>query len=520
MAEIKYPDNGFIDMLWINRELDKYADMENYSIDDEEAFALIITRLELLTQRSTYDSLRTVELQKELDAIQLRYPPGFHRNIREIGMAAATILPELGKQRSLVKIIVNKAVKKVQLGERDSAAELIFLIDKFIYQLSHCKDLTLIQELVTIACAGLTAKNDDLQELFKSTPELREVHARLLALGQLKEKFKQEGKEINALLEKQTMERGGILANMVLPAIGSFHKKAPDKSLFDASRRIEYTLITKNFLLSICALMFILNIGCLVLIGALKIFSKKEKAFLLLPRMGALTKHLLLTIVLPLLLFELYKMMPFSSHAWGFRYSLFYFIAELLLICLFIPVASIVLWQRKSGRRLLHLGLQAELPKTFISKYGFIGVLCLTPLAFISSLLIAMNSSFDQMLGLSSMSQLMYMGDSPAPQNGITTLIASISMFLLFSSIIMYRFLKRSGRHYYSCLCRSLLLYCSCCLLVLSLYSAVFLRAQESHFSQKDTLLKAQASGFTSFEKEAVENIREEAHKLWNEQKP
>ena len=84
--------------------------------------------------------------------------------------------------------------------------------------------MTLIQELVTIACAGLTAKNEGLQELFQSTPELSQVHSRLLALGQLKDKFIEEGKEIKADLNTQTLERGSILANMVLPAIGSFHK--------------------------------------------------------------------------------------------------------------------------------------------------------------------------------------------------------------------------------------------------------------------------------------------------------
>ena len=149
-------------------------------------------------------------------------------------------------------------------------------------------------------------------------------------------------------MEKQMLDHGSVLASMALPAVGSYLKAAPDKKEFDISRRLEYTLMAKNLVLTACALIFLLMFTCLLSIGLLHCLNKEEKAFFPMPRAGVLLRHLVLTLLLPLVFYEVYKLMPFSSHAWSLNHSAVYLVSELLTICFLIPLLSIIFMAAKN----------------------------------------------------------------------------------------------------------------------------------------------------------------------------
>ena len=176
-AEKQYPDNAFIDMLWIENHLEQYADTEKYTIADKKQFELIIERLKLLNTRSTYDSQRSKETQLELDAIQAEYRPGFNRNIKQLSICSSVILPEVRSQRLLSEIICNKASEELKDGDTESAEKLLLLFSNFLYQLCNSKEYSFLQELVTIACAGNVIKNENLQELLKTVLPYK-IHTR------------------------------------------------------------------------------------------------------------------------------------------------------------------------------------------------------------------------------------------------------------------------------------------------------------------------------------------------------
>ena len=475
---------------------------------NEEQFKLIIERLHLLNTRSTYDSHRGKEVQLELDKIRQSYRPGFHRKLKEIGICAATILPELGHQRSLIHIICNKVQERLNAGDKQTAQELILLMEQFLFKLSISEDSFLIQEFVTIGCAGIIVENEIIRQFLQKNTLLQKTYSRLLTLSQLRKNFKERNNKTAEIMERQMEEQGGILASMILPNLTHYHNNIPDKKAFDSSRRMENTLIHKNMILLNCVLIFIAMTACILLSALMSRFTKEDKVFFPIPRAGDLLKHLFLTLILPLIFYETYKFLPFSSHAWSLKHSYIYLFVELISVTMLIPALSIYLWQRKSSRRLLNLQIKKPKLKNLISRYTMPFILCATPIVLIGPWLIINSINIPELLGLGSV--LTFMGSSSSDKIHLLPLLGTICLALLFSFIVIRRLFKKSSRLHYACLCRSFLFYSSCCLLILTLHSTVFLRSAESHYSTNDSLMQAQANGLTAYEKQAVKNIRHE----------
>ena len=245
--------------------------------------------------------------------------------------------------------------------------------------------------------ARIIIKNEKLKEFFKETAQLQKIYQRFTAIANTYERIRLK-EDIYEIRNRERDERASYYVKET-----ELRTPDMDKNIYEASRRMEYALIDKNIILCMSFFILLITLGSLVVVVLMYFAKEKSTSADFSPT--ALIKHLLLTLLLPLILYEIFKLMPFSTHAWSLKYSFVYLMLEKLILFAVLSL-SIFLWQRKNSRQLVESGMNKTKDIYIFSVCSFFFVFFLYTNTVVNDA--SINNRPQDMIELKSMSELFF----------------------------------------------------------------------------------------------------------------
>lgn len=312
------PNNAYLDSLWLGKHLEKSVNREMAEVSSEEEFAKLMQKMQEMVKKTDFDALRLEEMQ----VYQNFGRKSFIKSIKDVGHAAAFILPDLGSLRNFGKAVV----KRGKVNE-------IRLLEKICRQRLENSD-TLIEVLVIGALGRIYTENKSLME----NPELAKSSGFFSRCSQVIAGWKEKKKVGDKEFEKIFMEKSSMLASMVIPAVGTIEEMTKPK-FFKESREMEYNFFEKYYFSLLNSIGFIIMLGLIAFLAWHKLI-KGQKQSLQLYSMCEWLLHWAKFILVPLVAYQIYKFLPFASINWSIKETLVLYSIELLTLTFLLFILS------------------------------------------------------------------------------------------------------------------------------------------------------------------------------------
>ena len=285
------------------------------------------------------------------------YPRTVVENIRQITVAASILLPHISYLRDIPRSLWLYAEKLQKEGREREALKIVAPWKSYLRHITGDSDF-LIAILVDAAVAKLAQKLiPPIYRKAKKTKLADSIDSKLAKIIAPNEKWREEIRKYN--IDKKVFEKTGILAGMLLPALGKIDFTEDD---FAVSRKIEYAALEKT---GVTFLNFIFMLG---MVGGLLTalywrLRTKQKALLLAPSPQLLGKIFLLGIILPL---TIYILISISGILGGHQYNIicngFSWGAQFIILLITIPAIIFIMVEKHIRQRCLEIGI--ECPKS------------------------------------------------------------------------------------------------------------------------------------------------------------
>jgi len=283
------------------------------------------------------------------------------QRIQRISISAAALLPDLQKLRELARAGYLYGDLLAKEGRVDEARPYLDAWKTLTVQL-NADSWTLIDCLVVTALPNGIAEHSALayERLSLGADATRTRHEAAALGGPGKEWRERRDdpalKEANHVHEEELRLYGGVLASMLLPALGEW----PTRADYDASRRLEYVVGMQAALTSLCALLLAVMLGCLLISLRWRAVGGGEVIpILLLPDWRRALRILALGVLLPLGLYAgVVLFVPFSGQCYSAGAAVHKVLAECLLLAIALVVVPTWLAIRDARRRCRELGIE------------------------------------------------------------------------------------------------------------------------------------------------------------------
>ncbi len=395
------PDNARFDFLEASRLMDTAAtiDIENAGKDEtgkpkheyalevhdrdqlDQAMALVRQGLGKPYMRRYADDM----LQERLAV--LGTPLRFVDLVQRTALAASTLLPDLAKFKMLSRASRLYAGLLISEGKNDQAAPYLDAWRTIARDLAE-DSFTLIDLLVVNAI--IKEAETSVPPLYRQIgqePEAERVaaYAALIAkpVSDWRERRAQTEKTKppsaeQVANEKALVERAGVLAAMLLPALGTW----PDVREYEAGRMLEYTVFTEVLVAAIIGLLLAVMFVSFLLALRWRRSDASSAPISLgaLLDMWTILRILLIGVVFPLVVFFLVtRCLPWSGHHFSVRVAMPKLMAEFGVLTMWLAVMPILMTLSHVNRRCREFGVAVTHwhPRYLSGPLGVVGVLLL-----------------------------------------------------------------------------------------------------------------------------------------------
>ncbi|MEN9362209.1 MAG: hypothetical protein RL095_3744 [Verrucomicrobiota bacterium] len=507
------PDNGLVELEVLHQSIRGKAprDWRQYEAfmktwRESDDFLKTMDELEPILAKPVLSSRYHTEAQRQIRSIEKLGLSRTLEKIQAVSVSAQSFFTAFGSTRELGNALGRRAVFAHLAGREDEADRALRLMEKLMQSLVLKDEPSLIHILVVSAVPGELLKEPDFVKLLESSPSRRALGERLRQVCDLCDKWRKKLEVERANSAPEWQEKASIEARMLLSALGA--GEIPTEEILAPSRNAEYRFLDKWLVIMTLSGLFLL-LAFLLIAPLTQRRRLGSEGFLPLPRLKDLCRHVALTLVLPVLIFELFKLTPWSSHAWSLPHSAAQYIFEQLVLWALILPISWAIWQRSCTKRLRALGLEPAKNPGFnwwlAVVFGGIGLLGLLGFAFETS----DGRWLRELLGLELLQKL-----SPTPTPILGFMVTCGVLTLLSLGALLWRFFRRDGLLFRLCLARSLAVLLAFQVLALSAYVAL-LRAEEAHYHRQDSTFQADANGFNRIESELVRSWRDKLKEIW-----
>jgi hypothetical protein len=469
------PQNAYLDSLWISHHMEDYINKEDHEVKSEEAFSELLLRVNQMVGKHEFTAYWTEEIKAYKDHGR----PGLVKTIRDIGNSASFILPSLGAWRDFASVVIKRG-----------KAEEVLLLEKVCAQRLKNSG-TLIEVLVIGAIANIYVKNENLvqREDLKSSTEFFSHCSAVI------QDWKAE-KKTDISNDELLKTRSGILASMVLPAIGNT-EEMKDPDFYTKSRELEYNFLEKSCFSVLNYTLFLL---VLVFIGYLswQKFISKNKASLQVYSMREWLSHWLKFMALPLVIYQVYKLLPFASIHWNIKEKIYLYPIELLSMTAAVFVLSFYVLLNKYCKKLVIFDL---VDKKSVDQKCLLLLMCF----IIIPIVVVFGFSLKQFA-----EELFSMVFLEPGFNGYNYWVPYGLVFIFFLLIFLFTlwFFKISPSAFKS-IVQGQLINSAFIIITVSLYSLVYIGGLEKNNASKDQLFNFESS-FSSVEEKVTEQLKQD----------
>ncbi len=314
-------------------------------------------------------------------------PRRFVDLVQRTALAAGVLLPDLAQFKTLARS--TRLYAELLIAEGKTAEAIPFLDAWQVLTKQLTEDsFTLIDLLVAGAIvreAGQTIP--PIYRRLGREPDAQRTEASAAAIGKPVQEWRAQraldgGKNPPSTAhqrnEQVLQERAGILASMLLPALGEW----PDAKAYDPGRMLEYVVFTEVVLVAVLAALLLATLvsGLLALRWRVFRLADEPPSPRLMPDPRTMIRILLLGVILPLVLFFLVtRCLPWSGHAYSIRVGAPKLMAEFGLLVMAWVTLPICLTLAHVRRRCAALGIRVT---RWHARYvswpcGFVGILLL-----------------------------------------------------------------------------------------------------------------------------------------------
>ena len=474
--------------MYLDREQAKSegpASAPNYEVKDrgrlDRGMALIERALNMPDARPYQ-----MDMLEERLAI-LGPPERWPELVQRLGLSASVLLPALTYQIQIARAA--NAYGDLLLREGDAERAATFL-NAWETMASHL--LAHAGTLIEVLVAGVVVEEGRVAAaVYREAgmvEEAERVQARVAAAAAPMQKWKQARETVNTDLEQVLEVKGGVLAGLLVPALGADLPPA----MLEASRRLEYTVATEGLVSLVVLALFLAMAGCL-LVALRRRFARHGRVIplLLVPRRHDLAWMLGGGVLAPVALFLLVtRALPMSGHAYSLAAGSHRLVAEFALLALALVALPAGLASRAVRRRCDVLRIPtAALPALRARGY-----------------LVALGA------GLLVVSWFLPAATGK-PVGLVMAGAGAILCALGLAATALLAFFQGLGKNhglFWGTLHRSLIPALAAAVVVLSLLSRPILHGSEAHYIQQDTMLLSSGAGFTSLEKQLTDRLRGE----------
>lgn len=422
-------------------------------------------------------------------------PTTLLQQIAEIGMVAGTLCPDLATLRQLGRTSMAYAQLLIEEGRTQEARELLSACRQFVPQIND-DAYTLIDILVVGAVAGIMAEQvPAAYERLGDAITARESAVETAALAQPIRAWKTrraQGTSQDTEAEEMIHRHGGVLAGLLLPALGEY----PTVAELAPSRLLEYTAIERGALGAASAGLAALMVCCALLAFYYRLVGGRDPASpCRLPHGRDWARFAMWAVVVPLLCYGLVtRCVPWSSRHLSPAIAP-HFIAQLLACFLVIVAAVTVTVSRWARQAIRDAALPDSPPVPLFWRTGgllFVGfpvLLAILPEAWLTS---------DNLPG-------------PAAAAVIGGAWALFGLAYLVYGLVRRRWLGRTYAACYRTYARTLVPALALAILVLNGIAQPALLREERHWLSVDTVMRLDRhGGFTVIEARLVKRLKGE----------
>ena len=405
--------------------------------------------------------------------------------LEQMAIGAGVILPHLNYFRESARYMPEYAGILIKEGKKQEALQYLNTWQQFIRHINTDSDY-LITVLVTDAIARIDAEKLPLQyEKLGMTEAAKTVATESESIHKPVQDWREARKQIT---EKTRLERGSILANMLLPGID---REFTGKELAPA-RYAEYVFCQK-VTLSIINVALIL--GMIIAIGSAVYwrFRSGNRLLLLSPPPMTIFKVLGFGVAVPCVVyFALSQIELFSGYDFGFRVNGTRFATQMALLLLLIPSIVLILSGRYVTNRCRELGVETPPPSGKIQKISVITGLAV--LAFAAFAPLSMTTPQKQ-----------------SPTAIILFIAGIILAVLIILRVAQWAAVLFSGKKYstyYGASARTVMLTFALAVLVLTCVFRPILDWREAEFIREDKIMFGSAESFTKVEGDVTRELK------------
>jgi hypothetical protein len=423
-------------------------------------------------------------------------PQDMVQQIKQIGMVAGQLLPDLSGIRNLARSSALYAERLINEGRQNEALSFLNAPERLsaeLYQDSY----TLIDLLVACAVAGIgTNMVPPLYEKLGDPAMAAQARERsaMIAGPMHNWRVKRKANE-NPAAQEVMRTKGGILVGLLLPALNEY----PSEADYRPGRLIEYTIADRTAMGVLTFVFLVAMFGALVVTLRWRFARGGASApILLLPAGREMLRILGLGVLLPLLAFYPCSLWPpISGRNYGLSYVWPKAVLQLTAVGGAITLLTTLLSARAVRRRCRRLDV--DVPQDRLGRVYFCLLTAMVAMAGVVSFLPAA-----WLTAGSGLSVLLAVGVA-----GTVLACIGIGAFAAFGVGLAC---SRQHGLYYGTVARSLIPCLALAVIVLSLLPGFCLRQQERSLFRQDTLIGMDPNGgFTKIEARLVQRLKQEA---------
>ena len=417
-------------------------------------------------------------------------PKNLLENINQITIHAGTLLPHINYLRKIPRSLWLYAGMLQKEGKQQEALKIIAPWKTYIEQITKNSNFY-IDMLIDMAIAE--AGEQTIPEIYRKAGKFnlaKTAKNDLAKITAINKQWKADVKKYR--MKYQSLKKAGILAVMLLPALGKVDFTEED---FAISNKIEHTAVEKAGVIFLNLFFLIGMIGGLLTALYWRIRTK-QKALLLAPSAQLLGKVFLLGIIIPL---TAYILISISGIVGGHEYSLMYngisMGAQFTILLTVIPAIIFILIRKHIHQCCLEIGISyPEIKKCKVWRiilliiFSIFVLIALLPIHIMPRLTLIMPTII---IGLSS---------------ALCILISYI--IILMAEYFTTIFSDKQYALYYGALAKTLTLVLALAMIFMTLIIIPYLEWREANLISKDKIMYGQSKSVTHVEYRVVQRLK------------
>jgi hypothetical protein len=414
--------------------------------------------------------------------------------VQRTAIAAGTLLPDLSKLRTLARASRLYGELLIAEGRLDEAVPFLEAWNTLAQHITT-DSFTLIDLLVATAVANDAAES--IPPLYRqmnrpADAERTATTAEVIAkpVNDWREQRKSADQSDGAAL---LQERGGVLASLLLPALGTW----PEAREYEAGRMLEYTVFTEFLVAVVLLALFLVMVVSGIFAWRWRWSCNRQGLSIpgpaVPPTATEIIRVIVIGVVLPLaLFFAVTRWLPWSGHNYSIQSAAPRLMAEFGLLVMALTVIPLFICVRQAKRRCEDSGIETT---RWHARYLSGAFICLGALLLVLGWLLPAGAGnvgrIAVMAGLGCMA---------------VALIAGVLLGVAQGMVGQARYAR-----YYATAFSALVPMLALTIIVLGVGARSVLLRSEAHWIERDTLMQdRERVGFTRLENDLVHKLRDD----------